>query len=212
MRKDDTNSFNDEADNQNFLEKFEDTCPLLLQHENQINPYLEIESFFSGASLAYYRTELRSWFKISMTVGMQIEDHANLIYFNNQLVQLLHAGYLIVSNDIEYIASTDYSSKGMKFKEWINEVKKQEINEGISISNCYEIHLLSKVEIANPLFFLNKIITLKRVWEIRYGLQEWIYCSFNKNSSIATMDAKYVFNLFQDLEKIFEMLLLLITN
>ncbi|MCZ4224338.1 hypothetical protein [Pedobacter rhodius] len=194
------------------VRRFEDTCPLLLVRANQLDPYLEVESFFNGASLGYYKFELRCWFKTALTENMGVEKHGNLIYFHNQLIQLLHAGYLIVTNNIKYISTTHYSSTGETFKDWINDIKGQKIEEGNGIPGSYEVNVLSEAEIGNPLFYLKQILTLKRIEEIRYGLQEWIYCAFNGNSSIATMDAKYVFNLYEELEKILEMLFLLIAG
>jgi hypothetical protein len=192
--------------------KFEDTCPLLLPLEDQLDPYLEIESFFNGASLGYYKFELRRWFTTAITEDMEVKNHSNLIYFHNQLVQLLHAGYLIVTNQIEYVSKTAYSSTAKTFKDWVNEVKKEKIDEGIGIPGNYEVYLLSEAEMANPVFYLKQILTLKRIAEIRYGLQEWIYCAFNRNNSIATMEADYVINLYQELEKLLEMLFLLVAG
>ena len=192
--------------------KFEDTCPLLLSSEQQLDPYLEIESFFNGASLGYYRYELRNWFKTAINEDMEVENHSNLVYFHNQLIQLLHAGHLIVANQLEYESKTTYSSTDETFKDWVNKVKKEKIDEGNGIPGSYEVYLLSEAEMANPIFYLKQILTLKRIAEIRYGLQEWIYCAFNRNSSIATMEADYVINLYQELEKLLEMLFLLVAG
>lgn len=192
--------------------KFEDTCPLLLPPEHQLDPYLEVELFFNGASLGYYKFELRRWFTTAITEDMEVENHSNLIYFHNQLIQLLQAGYLIATNQPEYISKTTYSSTAKTFKDWVNEVKKEKIDEGIGIPGNYEVYLLSEAEIANPLFCVKRSLTLERIVEIRYGLQEWIYCAFNRNNSIATMEAKYVINLYQELEKLLEMLFLLVAG
>ncbi|KQR72096.1 hypothetical protein ASF92_01990 [Pedobacter sp. Leaf176] len=197
---------------QALIGRFEDTCPLLLASEHQQDPYLEIESFFNGASLGYYKYELRSWFKTAITEGMEVDNHGNLIYFHNQLIQLLHAGYLIVTNRYEYISKTVYSSTAKTFKDWVNEVKKEKIDEGNGIPGSYEVYLLSEAEIANPIFYLKEMLSRKRIAEIRYGLQEWIYCAFNKNNSIATMEADYVINLYQELEKFLELLFLLVAG
>jgi len=192
--------------------RFEDTCPLLLSSENQLDPYLEIESFFNGASLGYYRYELRNWFKTAINEDMEVENHSNLIYFHNQLIQLLHAGYLIVANQLKYESKTTYSSTSETFKDWVNKVKKEKIDEGNGIPGSYDVYLLSEAEVANPVFYLKQILSLKRIAEIRDGLQEWIYCAFNRNSSIATMEADYVINLYQELEKLLEMLFLLVAG
>jgi hypothetical protein len=194
------------------IKRFEYTCPLLLSTEHQLNPYLEIESFFNGASLGFYRFELRSWFKIAMTPKLRVENHGNLIYFHNQLVQLLHAGYLIVKNHIGDKNSNHFLTTTETFKDWVNDMRKQKIDEGIGMASGYEIHSLLEDEMANPFLYLRKILTLSRIFEIRYGLQEWLYCSFNCNSSIATMDATHVFYLFEDIEKLLELLFYLIAG
>ncbi|MCZ4223495.1 hypothetical protein [Pedobacter rhodius] len=204
MNKDNFNIM--QPNSHSVSERFEYTCPLLLSTEHQLNPYLEIESFFNGASLGFYRFELRSWFKIAMTPDLTVENHSNTIYFHNQLIQLLHAGYLIVENNIKYASKTRYSENTESFKDWVNDMRKEKIDEGIGAASSYEVNSLSETEMENPFLYLKKILTFSRISEIRYGLQEWIYCSFNDNSSIATMDAEHVFGLFEDIEKLLELL------
>ena len=188
---------------------FEYTCPLLLSDEHQSDPYLELESFFDGASLGYYQSELRSWFKIALTADMEVNDHSGMLYFHNQLIQIFQAGYLIVKKNIKH-ETANHSSES--FKNRINTLRKQKIDEGTGKAGNYEIHLLSDTEKANPYFYLKEILNLPRIAEMREGLQEWIYCSFNGKSSIATMDAAYVFSLFDDVGKVLELLFILITG
>ena len=188
---------------------FEYTCPLLLSDEHQADPYLELESFFDGASLGYYQSELRSWFKIALTEDMEVNDHSGMIYFHNQLIQLFQAGYLIVKTKAK-VASINHLADS--FERQIKDLRKLKIDEGTGKAGYYEIHLLSEEEIENPIFYLKEILNLPRIAEMRVGLQEWIYCSFNGKSSIATMDAAYVFNLFDDLGKVLELLFILIAG
>ena len=188
---------------------FEYTCPLLLSAEHQSNPFLEIESFFDGASLGYYQSELRSWFKIALTEDMEVNDHSGMLYFHNQLIQLFQAGYLIVKKKAK-VASINHSTVSLKNR--INDLRKHKIDEGTGKAGHYEIHLLSEDEIENPFFYLKEILNLPRIAEMREGLQEWIYCSFNGKSSIATMDAAYVFSLFDDAGKVLELLFILIAG
>jgi hypothetical protein len=190
---------------------FEYTCPLLLSFEHRLDPFLEVEDFFDSASLRYYTSELRSWFQISLTEDMEIENHSNLIFFHNQLIRLLQAGHFIIENNSKY-PSKYYLETAERFKEWVSNKRKEKFDEGTGRAGHYEILFLSDAEIANPLSYLKEILTLSRIAEIRYGLQEWIYCSFNGQSSIGTMEAKYVFNLFEDVEKIIELLFLLIAG
>ena len=192
-----------------LTEGFEYTCPLLLSPERQSNPYLELESFFYGASLGYYQRELRSWFEISLTERMEVDDHEGLNFFHNQLIQLFQAGYLIVKKNLKYAPEVDSVNK---FKKRINSLRQQKFCGGNGKAANYEIHLLSENEIANPFFYLKQILNLPRIAEMRYGLQEWTFCSFDGQSSIATMDAQYVFNLFDDIGKVMEMLFILIAG
>ena len=194
------------------IERFENTCPLLLSNEHRLDPYLEIESFFDGASLGYYRREIRSWFRIAMTENMEVKKCSEMIYFHNQLIQLLQAGHLIVENDIKHPSLSHDSEAVERFKEWVSVMKDKKIDEGTGTKGSYDIQLLSDAEIVNPLFYLRQLLTLKRIAEIRFGLQEWLYCSLNGKSSIATMEAKHVFGLFEDIEKLLEMLFILING
>lgn len=189
-------------------EGFEYTCPLLLSAEHQADPYLELESFFDGASLAYYQNELRSWFAIALTEDMEVDDHSGMIYFHNQLIQLFHAGYIIVKKNIKHSTNNSVDS----FRNRIIHLRNRKFDEGTGKAGNYEVHLLSEVEKANPFLYLKEILNLPRINEIRYGLQEWIYCSFNGKSSIATMGAEYVFSLFDDVGKVIEMLFILIAG
>lgn len=192
-----------------LLQAFEHTCPLLLSDEHQENPYLEIESFFDGASLSYYQSELRSWFEIALTADMEVADHSSMLYFHNQLIQLFQAGYLIVKKNIKPETANHSTAN---FKSRIKDFRQQKFDEGTGKAGNYEIHLLSETEIENPFFYLKQILSLPRIAEIRAGLQEWIYCSFNGKSSIATMDTQYVFSLFDDIGRVLELLFILIAG
>jgi len=187
--------------------KFEYSCPLLLSNDRQLNPYLEVEDFFNGASLGYYRGELRSWFRIAMSENRKVKNHSEMIYFHNQLIQLFHAGYLITVN-----TNTDYTETIERFREWFKKIRHLKIDEGTGIDGNYEIHFLSDDEKTNPLLHLKNILTLGRISEIRFGLQEWQYCSFNSKSTIATMDCEYLTDLLNDMGKVMEILFLLLAG
>lgn len=191
---------------------FEQTCPRLLQESHLIDPYMEIESFFSGTSLGEYRKDLKDWFRAALIEHVSLKHSSTIVYFHDQLVQLLHAGYLIVNNNLEYKRNEAYCSNALTFRDWINGVKaKRELENGVATSD-FEVYALSDKEKLGPLQYLSKILKLKKIKEIRYGMQEWLYCALSNKSSLMGVDDKYILKLYETLEKLLEAFFLLVAG
>jgi hypothetical protein len=192
------------------LNVFQDTCPLLLEDTSLADPYLKIESFFSNASLGEYRTNLKDWFKAALVEKRCFDKAGSLVYFHGQLIELIQAGYLIVKNNLPYQTEKDYSNQATTFSNWINKIRAEKSKDGLGFASDYSICALTKPEINEPLKYLKKHLKLKKIKHIRYGLQEWLYCGLSKTSSIAEIETKYVYQLYENLEKLIEAFFLLI--
>lgn len=191
---------------------FEQTCPLLLQKSYLNDPYKEIESFFSGASLGEYRKDLKDWFRAALIEHVSFKRSSKLIYFHSQLIQLIHAGYLIVNNNLIYQRNEPYCSNANTFKDWIIGVKaKTEEETGVETFN-YDVFALSDAEKRDPLQYVYKTLKLKKIKEIRYGLQEWLYCALSKQNSLMDIEDQYILKLYETLEKLLEAFFLLVTG
>jgi len=191
---------------------FEGTCPLLLRDDHFENPYLEIEHFYSGSSLGEYKNDIKAWFKAALTEELKYQNSSDLVYFNNQIVQLLHAGYLIIKNELSYQGIRGYISTGETFKEWIFRVRDQQIANGRNVYGEYLVNLLEEEYQKDPVKFLKESLTLPKIKDLRYGLQEWLYCALHENSSINTMESRYLFDQYEQLEKLLEAFFLLVAG
>jgi HEPN domain-containing protein len=72
--------------------------PSLLSKEQQLNPYLVIDDFFSQYSLPQYREQLYDWleFGLSIKAGSEFIDAADLINIQENLQKLFGAAWLIL--------------------------------------------------------------------------------------------------------------------
>lgn len=177
-----------------------------------LDPYKEIESFFSGNSLGEYRKDLKHWFRAALIEHVSVKHSSTIVYFHDQLVQLLHAGYLIVNKNLEYKRNEAYCSNALTFRDWINGVKaKRELEKGVPTSD-FEVYALNDKEKLAPLQYLSKILKLKTIKYIRYDMQEWLYCALSNRSSLMGIDDKYILKLYETLEKLLEAFFLLIAG
>jgi hypothetical protein len=179
------------------------SCPLLLQSEYLVNPYLMVESFFSFASLNEYRDDLTQWFKASLSEEVTYENANDLLFIHNQFQQLINAGFLIISNNVVYEPKLNYSENHQTFGHWLLAVK-----EGGALGD--DIQILPPYFRENPMAYCREFLTLSKVKRIRYGMKEWLEAALSRNYSIATLDHEYVFDQFEDLQKIMEAMYLLI--
>ncbi|RZK39040.1 MAG: hypothetical protein EOO90_20150 [Pedobacter sp.] len=177
------------------------SCPLLLKDEELAEPYLMVESFFSFASLDEYRQDLNLWFKSALTEDVCFENANDLLFIHNQFTQLLHAGYLISSSQLEYSPRSDYSSNFDTFGEWL-----------LAKKNNHSIQTLSLHFRKNPLLFLSENLTIEKVRKIRIGLKEWLEAGLSRNTTINTLDQPYIFEQYEDLQSLMEALFILITE
>ncbi|WP_147273681.1 hypothetical protein [Pedobacter chinensis] len=194
------------------ISQFEDTCPLLLNDQHLKDPYLEIESFFSGCSLGEYQRDLKGWFKAALTEGFCFKKAGSLVYFHEQLIQLLQAGYLIVKNDLPYERNAPYCDHAATFGDWINSVRSKWAAEGDQAASDYDVRFLTRFEQEEPLLYLKKNLKLKKIKHIRYGLQEWLHCGLSKAGSISDLDNRYLYQLYEKLEKLLEAFFLLVAK
>ena len=168
--------------------EFENTCPLRLNAEQLDNPITVLENFFSNTDLTIAKSKLRYWFKIALTEDLQHENGNELLFFHNQLIQLFHAGYVLVKDKCLVNENTDQ-----------NHLR----NIDILISS------LNKAEKRNPMGYLNEILTIASLTDIRFGMQEWLYSALSNRSSISQLDGKFIFEQFELLEKLLEALFLI---
>lgn len=196
----------------NTLIYFEQTCPLLVQQSHVADPYLEIESFFRDASLGEYRKDLKNWFRAALTKRKSFKRSNTLIYFHGRLIQLIHAGYLIINNNLVYQRDEPYCSNAITFKDWINGMKTNYEMENGMATSAYDVYALSDNEKLRPLEYLSKTLKLRKIKQLRYGLQEWLYCGLSNKNSLMGIDDKYILKLYETLEKLLEAFFLLIAG
>jgi hypothetical protein len=87
------------ATTQNSATAFALTSPLLLNNEQQENPYLFLNAFFEFASIEEYKEEMSEWFRTAVSEGVIYEGANNLLFLHSQITQLLNAGFLIASKE-----------------------------------------------------------------------------------------------------------------
>ena len=180
--------------------EFSLSCPLLLSDEYLVNPYLLVESFFSFASLNEYRTDLTQWFKTAINEHHRHENASDLLFIHNQFTQLIHAGYLIGNAHLTYQPMHNYTKQHDTFGQWLL----------ARMDNQYIIQTLSPYFKEHPLQYCAKNLTFDHIIKLRYGLKEWLDAALSKNSSITSLDHSYIFDQFEELQKIAEALFLLI--
>lgn len=182
------------------INNFESSCPLLLKDEYLSNPYLMIESFFSFARLDEYREDLTQWFKAALNECGRYESANDLLFIHNQFVQIIHAAYLIGTSQFVYQPTTNYTKQHATFGHWLL----------ARMENRYTIQTLSPHFKENPIAYCSENLTLDHVIKIRYGLKEWLEAALSENNSITSLDHNYIFDQFEDLQKILEAVFLLI--
>ena len=187
--------------NVNFqIQDFSASCPLLLKDEYLSNPYLMIESFFSFASIDEYREDLTQWFKAALNDCRSYEKPNDLLFIHNQFVQIIHAGYLIGSSQLIYQPTPNYTKLHATFGHWLL----------ARLENQYTIQTLSPHFKENAIAYFSENLTLNHVIKLRYGLKEWLEAALSENNSITSLDHTYIFDQFEDLQKILEAMFLLI--
>ncbi len=176
------------------------TCPLLLSDDHQKDPYLFVESFFSFAGINEYREDLTKWFKVAINEQQAYENASDLLFLHNQITQLIQAGYLISTSELVYNPLKNYTKQHDTFGHWLL----------ARLKNQYHVQTLSPHFKANPLQFCIDNLTLNHIVKLRYGLNEWLEAALSKNSSITSLDYAYIFDQFEELQKIVEALFLII--
>lgn len=183
-----------------IVDDFALSCPLLLRDEYLDNPYLMIESFYSFASLKEYKEDITYWFRLALNEQANHEHPVDLLFIHNQLIQLVHAGYIIGTTKLRYEPSRNYTKRHDTFGHWLLDRTANEV----------DIQSLSKHYRENPLEYCIEHLTLKEVIHLRYGLKEWLEAALSVKNSITALDHTYVFDQFESLQKILEALFLLI--
>ncbi|SFG88334.1 hypothetical protein [Pedobacter insulae] len=177
------------------------SCPLLLTGEYLNDPYLMVEEFFSFAGIDEYRKDLTKWFKIALNDEEGYENANDLLFVHNQMLQLIHAGYLIGRHRLLYFPKTNYTSNFATFGHWL-----------LAKMETRSIQMLSPHFKENPLDYCTKNLTIDHVIKIRYGLKEWLEAALSKNSNITDLAYPYIFDQFEELQRIMEALCLLVTR
>ncbi len=187
----------------NFNHDFALSCPLLFSDEYLANPYLMVEDFFSFAGINEYREDLTKWFKIALNDQESCENASDLLFIHNQFLQLLHAGYLIGLQQLTYTPETPYTSNHETFGHWL--LARMEAD-----SSDNPIQVLSPHFKENPLAYCIENLTINYIIKMRYGLKEWLEAGLSRNSSITALAHSYIFDQFEELQKIMEALYSLI--
>ncbi len=182
------------------------SCPLLLSEEQLINPYLMVESFFSFAGINEYREDLTQWFKAALNENTRFENPNDLLFIHNQFTQLIHAGFLIGATQMAYVPEANYSTSYATLGHWLLAKMDDDYLKINPIQN------LSPHFSENPINYLNESLTFNHIIKIRQGLKEWLEAALSKNTSIAVLDHVYIFDQFEELQKILEALFLLIVQ
>ncbi|MES2418124.1 MAG: hypothetical protein V4541_08030 [Bacteroidota bacterium] len=188
------------------------SCPLMLKQEQISNPYLMIELFFNFESLSDYREDLSQWFKTAMSENICYENANDLLFIHNQFLQLIHAGFLIVTNKIIYFPKSNYPNTYQTCGHWLLAVQEKENSLNKLDPPGIGIQLLQPQFWENPIAYCKEALTLNKVKKLRYGLKEWLEAAFSKNYSITTLDPEYIFGQFENLQKIMEALYLIIVQ
>ena len=80
------------------------------------------------------------------------------------------------------------------------------------MENQYCIQTLSPHYAQNPLLYCTENLTLNHVIKLRVGLKEWLEAALSKSTSITCLDPSYIFDQFEELQKMLEALFLLIVQ
>ncbi|MEJ5995195.1 hypothetical protein WG904_12270 [Pedobacter sp. Du54] len=181
---------------------FPSSCPLLLTDEYLINPYLFVESFFSFAGINEYREDIKQWFKAAINEHQCYENASDLLFLHNQFTQLLHAGYLIGRSGLTYQPTHKYSNQYDTFAHWLL----------ARMDNQFTTQTLSPNYKQNPLQYCKENLTLNHIVNLRFGLKEWLEAALSTSTSITSLDHFFIFDQFEELQKILEALFLLIVQ
>jgi len=178
------------------------SCPLLLTDEYLTNPYLFVESFFSFADINEYRQDITQWIKTAINEYQRYENPSDLLFIHNQLSQLLHAGYLIGASQLVYKPILNYSKQHDTFGHWLL----------ARMEDQYSIQALSPHYAQNPLQYCIENLTFNHIVKLRVGLKEWLEAALSKSTSITSLDHSYIFDQFEELQRMLEALFLLIVQ
>lgn len=192
------------------IASFKDTSPVLLEANQISDPYSVLLEFYGGSSLNAYRRDLLHWFKACMTDDQQVEKVSNILFFHQQLTQLIQAAYLIVRHEVLFDDNKLYSTTSISFAEWIRAVDEKHPEIPGTRSRQYEPTILNEEELMHPLKSLKILLTLDHIKEMRYGLNEWQYYGFASGDFLGTTDSKYGFELYDKLLKLIELCFVLV--
>jgi len=184
------------------ISSFKDTDPLLLNTNQITDPYSVLLDFYGGASLNAHRKDLLDWFKACMTDGQKVEKPSDMLFLYEQLTQLLQATYFITKHKIPFVSNKPYTSTTPSFAHWIKKVDAKYPERG---NMQYQPTILSTEELLYPLKSLQPILTIENIKHLRYGLKEWLYFGFTDSDFLGVTDAKYGFELYDQLLKIIEL-------
>lgn len=186
------------------------TEPSLFTPEEANEPFLVIEFFFNFTNLSGYREELQKYYIVAVNEGLTHENPGTLFFIHNQYISLIQAGYLIVSNNLSYVAKANrYGSKTLG--EWLLRVRDKQVKEGEIHLSDETAHVLSMQERADPMGYCKKTLTHENVIKLRFGLKECLDAGLSNRSSIADFEEGYVFELYLTLQKLTEAFYLIIT-
>lgn len=178
------------------------TSPLLLTKKQRKNPFEFIEQFFSFTSLGGFRQELNIWFRHASIEGSKHKNVSNLLFVHTQLLQLIDAGYLIVSNKTRYEPKPQYSGK--VFSEWRNSASHEKEKHSVDHFEYSTPYWLKIKHRENPIEYIRKTLKIETIAYIRMGLKEWQEAASSKYLSLEGIGSEYSFQLYELLQTLVE--------
>lgn len=177
-------------------------CPTLLTSEKCADPYKIIEQFFSFTKLGGYRAELTQWFRNALYEGVKYKKASDMLFIHDQFLLLLNAGFVIATNGLKYTPVPD--PDGGLFCEWLVQssyIKNKDCVEYFEYNTPYWLEVRDRDA---PLEYIQKTLTIKTVTYLRKGLYEWREASSSKHLSIVHLESKYIFEMYELLQRLVE--------
>jgi len=168
------------------------------------HPYTILEEFFHGMTLGSYRGILRDWMRSASSIERSLDNPVQILYFKEKLIKVLKAAFIVGKFRVKYEPSRLYYGQRKPFREWIVQVRQQQVESFSSIQADFELVCLEKSYQDRPLEYLRKTLTLDRIQNICKGLDYWLEAALDKSDDLDDVKENFKFSLFDDLEQLME--------
>lgn len=195
---------------QNAILNFALTAPSLFTPQEIKNPFSVIEFFFNYTNLSGYREELQKYYIAAINEDQVHENPSTSFFIHNQYISLIQAGFIIVSNNLKYVAKVnEYGGKTLG--QWMLNVRDRQVKEGeIEISD-EAVQVLKIQERADPMLYCKQTLTYENVIKLRFCLKECFDAGLHNRSCIENLDQGEAYELYLTLQKLTEAFYLIIT-